>query len=150
MRSRRQRIVQSLGIFALLAFTLNSQAMPSDETFLRFNDVKCQDQLVPTSAACYQEVLKNFATVTARPGIIQLAKLTYDKDGYSEYKLSPVRAKHVIVAIHGLWGDSRQFSDTLMNLTWAHDKDFSVISLTLPGHLRSDCRISSVLCHLIS
>jgi len=142
MKTERRNFRRLMAAFALVAISgIEARGSDIEDTYLKFSEVVCSSNLNPKSDECYQQVVRNFARVLgdSTPEFkIKEYGTGGDKNGYSSYQLKPKRQRKVTVTIHGLWGDSTQFEQTLdsANRGFAVYQG-NVIELTLPGHLKT-------------
>jgi alpha-beta hydrolase superfamily lysophospholipase len=127
----------------------------SNQTFFKYDDVKCDD---PTSPKCYRQTFckireiyggGNLSFIKIAPqnnSVNCIDEEVYDNfyEGFTVKAYSNVTLRSskktplVVVSIHGLWGNTKQFERTLEMIRSANRGDgLNYIELTLPGHLKT-------------
>lgn len=117
----------------------------SESYYFKWDEVKCNN---PQSSECYKEtVCKMWFKANPKNKEIRNCDEFHAREkgfhgalnNYSLYQISKTKPDTVIVTIHGLWGNSLQFQNSIVNLQFVTGKArHSFINLTLPGHMKFD------------
>jgi pimeloyl-ACP methyl ester carboxylesterase len=130
-------IPKQLIIFLTMLFCISFTAAAENntDTYLKLEDVQCSN---PGDESCYQELTCNMVKkMTGKECPTDREYFINHYNGYTSYTVPKIKSKTVIITIHGLWGNARQFQPTI-NYTKGIDnkKTFTSIELTLPGHVK--------------
>ncbi len=116
--------------------------MAAESTYISSDEINCHGgSELPCYDQYYCQILRKLYNDSSL-NCVEHKKKYYSNhisyNGYSRYKLHADKVDTVIISIHGLWGDSRQFYKMLNeNTSVSHELNFNSIELTLPGHIKT-------------
>jgi len=148
VRSTTIYVAFLIGIICAFGGEAYSKSLESEKTYFDLNDFSYNEH---QNSDCYQAILhqlclKMVVKLLPDGGAVDCENppsnpiLEGSADHYSRYHLSTKgKTNTVLITIHGLWGDSDQFSYALNQIIgYGPPGKVNVIELTLPGHLKTD------------